>query len=103
MRAVDVAMLARWRRPPKLFSDFNTLSFAGVMGLVMFVMLLVLMMAPKFGGIGSDVPWVSHAVSMPAANREDAIKVFITRDGKVYMGVQQIDPSRLPEKISDCL
>ena len=36
-------MLQSWRKPAKLFSDFNTLQFACVMAVVVFVLLLVFM------------------------------------------------------------
>jgi biopolymer transport protein ExbD len=48
-----------------------------------------------------DVPKVLHPVSMPGAGREDAMKVTITRDGKVYFGVEQVRSSDLLQKISD--
>ena len=41
----------RKQRPPsKLFSDFNTLQFASVMGMVLFVILLVFMASPVHSG-----------------------------------------------------
>jgi biopolymer transport protein ExbD len=40
---------------------------------------------------------------MPGAAREDAMKVTITRDGKVYFGVEQVRSSDLSQKISDRL
>jgi len=46
---------------------------------------------------------VDHPVSMPGADRENAMKIAITRDGKVYFGVEQVRSSDLPQKISDRL
>ncbi len=40
---------------------------------------------------------------MPGAAREDAMRVTITRDGKVYFGAEQVRSSDLPQKISDRL
>src|SRR5215467_336722 len=104
MRAVDVAMLARWRRPPKLFSDFNTLQFACVMSMVVFVILLFFMTAPtSHHSISCDLAKVNHPIPMPSANREDAIKIVITRDGKLFFGTEQVDPADLSQKIVDRL
>ena len=104
MKAAELAMLQTWRKPAKLFGDFNTLQFASVMAMVVFVILLVFMTIPVyFHGTSVDLPKVLHPIAMPGANREDALKVSITRDGKVYFGSGQIVPADLPAKIADCL
>jgi biopolymer transport protein TolR len=93
-------MLRKSRTAPKLFSDFNTLQFACVMSMVVFVMLLVFMtIPPGHYGVSADLPKVLHPISMPGALREDAMHVYIMRDGKVYFGTDQILPSSLAEKI----
>src|SRR5437899_9230394 len=95
-------MLQMWRKPTRLFGDFNTPQFASVMSLVVFVVLLVLLTTPTWHHTtAADVPKVLHPVSMPGAAREDAMKVTITRDGKVYFGVEQVRFSDLTQKISD--
>jgi biopolymer transport protein ExbD/biopolymer transport protein TolR len=97
-------MLRKLRPSPKLFSDFNTLQFASVMAMVVFVMLLVFMTIPTYHqGNSVDLPHVSHAVSMPGADREDAMLVSITRDGKAYLGTDQVNVTNLAAKIQDRL
>jgi biopolymer transport protein ExbD len=97
-------MLVKSRTSPKLFSDFNTLQFASVMAMVVFAMLLVFMTIPTdHYGVSADLPKVSHPISMPGALREDAMKVTITRDGKVYFGSDQVNITNLPVKIQDRL
>ena len=97
-------MLQSWRKPAKLFSDFNTLQFASVMSLVVLVVLLVFMTRPTADrGISIDPPKVLHPVSMPNAGREDAMVVSIFRDGKVYFGVERVNPADLPQRITDRL
>jgi biopolymer transport protein ExbD len=90
---------------PRLFSDFNTVQFAAVMAMVVFVVLLIFMTVPHPGqhGISADLPKVLHPISMPGALREDAMKVSILRDGKVYFGSDRIDVINLPAKIQDRL
>ena len=80
-------MLPRWRRPPNLFSDFNTLQFACVTSMVVFVILLFFMTAPTHHRSTSyDLAKVNRPVPMPGADREDAIKIVVTRDGQVFFG-----------------
>ena len=50
-----------------------------------------------------DLPRVLHPVAMPSADREDAMKVMITRDGTVYFDSEQIRFGDLPAKIQDRL
>ena len=97
-------MLQSWRKPAKLFSDFNTLQFASVMTLVVFVLLLVFMVhAEPFHHGTAVLPKVLHPVFMPGADREDAMTVNVTRDGKVYFGVEHVRVDELPQKIADRL
>ena len=93
-------MLRSWRKPAKLFSDFNTLQFASVMGIIIFVVLTLFMTAPTpHGGIGLDVPRVLHPAPMPGADRKDAIKVAITRDGMIFFGADRVyNPQISPRK-----
>lgn len=97
-------MLRKHRTSPKLFSDLNTLQFAGVMAIVVFVILLFLMTIPSgHHGVSVDLPKVLHPVAMQGALREDAMKISIMRDGKVYFGTEQVRFSDLPGKIQDRL
>ena len=97
-------MLRKSRTSPRLFSDFNTLQFATVMAMVVFVILLMFMTAPTgHHGVSADVPRVSHPISMPSALREDAMKITILRDGQVYFGVDRVRSGDLVQKIQDRL
>lgn len=79
-------MLQGWRRSPKLFSDFNTPQFVCVMSMVVFVILVFFMTAPTHHhGISYELAKMRHPIPMPAADREDAIKVFVLRDGKTFL------------------
>jgi biopolymer transport protein TolR len=91
-------------RSSKLFSDFNTFQFAGVMAIVMFVLLITLMVQTTPYHHGSvDLPKVSHSVSMPGAQREDCMKVSVTRDGSVYFGSDRVAVADLQQKIAERL
>jgi biopolymer transport protein ExbD len=58
---------------------------------------------PHHHGGSVDLPKVLHPVAMRGADREDAMKVTITRDGKVYFDTEQIRFGDLPAKIQDRL
>jgi len=74
------------------------------MAMVVFVVLLIFMTVPTHhNGVSVDLAHVSHPVPMPGALREDAMKVTIRRDGKVYFGSDQINVIDLPAKVLDRL
>jgi biopolymer transport protein TolR len=98
-------MLRKLHKSGRLFSDFNTLQFAGVMAMVMFVILLAFMTdtAPYHSGVSVDLPKVSHSISMQGALREDAMLVTVMRDGRIYFDNEQIFSDSLAKKINDHL
>ena len=98
-------MLRPRRRPPQLFTDFNTLAFACVTSMVLFVLVLAFMTqaAPHHGWVSADLPKVLHPVSIPGAVREDAIRITIQRDGNVYIGNDRVTQAQLPVKIRERL
>jgi len=44
-----------------------------------------------------------NPIAMQAADKEDAVLVAVTRDGKVYLGRDQIRSEDLPQKVKDLL
>jgi len=50
-----------------------------------------------------DLPEARHSVEMPRANREDALVIAITRDGKVYCGPDRLWLEELPATIRERL
>lgn len=49
------------------------------------------------------MPKVWHSVSMPGANREDALIVVIMRDGSIYFGNGRTSSGRLAAQIRERL
>ena len=102
LNTMHAATFPKPRRAMKLFSDFNNLQFSSVMALVFFVLLLAFMIDTKpyhyFSSV--DLPKVLHPIPMRGADREDAMKISITRDARVYFGSDQVrDPSALLNQI----
>jgi biopolymer transport protein ExbD/biopolymer transport protein TolR len=54
-------------------------------------------------GISVDMAPVNNPEQMPDADKEDALLVSITRDGKVYLGSDSIDVESLTTKVKDRL
>lgn len=58
---------------------------------------------PSHHGSGVDLSRVANPISMSRANREDAVQVAITRDGKFFFGSKPTRASDLPQRIRDSI
>lgn len=54
---------------------------------------------PMQRGISVQLPVTSNAVAVPSADKEDALVVAVTHDGRVYLGTDLISPAELAAKI----
>ena len=82
----------------KVNSNINVTPMVDVM-LVLLIIFMVI--TPMLNNkVNVDLPIASAAVIMENANKEDAITVAITRDGKSFLGADQVPPEQLGPKIS---
>src|ERR1700722_10191906 len=72
---------------------------------VMLVLLIIFMVITPMLSKGKDVDLVKtkNPISMPAADKSDAVLVAITRDGKAWLGSDQVAAEDLPPKVKDML
>jgi biopolymer transport protein ExbD/biopolymer transport protein TolR len=74
---------------------------------VMLVLLIIFMVITPMLQHGASVDLVKtrNPIAMQAADKEDAVLIAITRDGKVYLspGNQRTTPEDLPQKVKDLL
>lgn len=65
---------------------------------VLLVLLIMFMVGgpPIHGDIALDLPNVFHATAQPNARAEDAMKVYVTRDGRVYFRNTRVFAKSLP-------
>ena len=70
---------------------------------VMLVLLIIFMViTPMLGDkITVDLPKVSAAIIMDAANKEDAITVSVTRDGSTFVRGDKVSLADLSSKVQD--
>ena len=82
----------------KVNSNINVTPMVDVM-LVLLIIFMVItpMLSNK---VIVDLPVATAAVIMENANKEDAITVAVTRDGKTFLGADQVNPDQLGPKIS---
>jgi biopolymer transport protein TolR len=54
-------------------------------------------------GVSVDLPTSDHSSLLPAALREDAMRISILRDGRAYLGLHRIAVEDLPVQIREAL
>ena len=72
---------------------------------VMLVLLIIFMViTPMLNNkVNVDLPIATAAIVMENANKEDAVTVAVTRDGRAYLGGDQVSVDTLAAKITDKL
>jgi biopolymer transport protein ExbD len=69
----------------------------------LFIVVMMIPQSPGHHGPVVDLADSSHAVSMPGAIREDAIRIMLTRDGSLYFRNQRLGAEDLPDQIRESL
>jgi biopolymer transport protein ExbD/biopolymer transport protein TolR len=88
-------------KAPPVVSDINVTPMVDVMLVLLIIFMVITPMLSK----GQDVNKVKtlNAVKMAEADREDAILIAITRDGRAFLspGNTMVAPDQLPSKVKD--
>jgi len=93
--------LAKRDEGSKVSSEINVTPMADAMLVLLIIFMVV---TPRFQkGISVDMAKVNNPEPMQDADKEDALLVSITRDGKVYFGSEQITVDNLTSKVKDRL
>jgi biopolymer transport protein ExbD/biopolymer transport protein TolR len=82
-------------------SNINVTPMVDVMLVLLVIFMVVTPMLQK--GVSVDLAKTNNPVQMPDADKEDALLVAVTRDGKVFFGSDQISPDQLTNKVKDKL
>jgi biopolymer transport protein TolR len=93
--------LAKRDEGSKVNSNINVTPMVDVMLVLLIIFMVVTPMLQK--GISVDMAKVNNPTPMEDADKEDALLVSITRDGKVYFGSDQISVDSLTTKVKDRL
>jgi biopolymer transport protein ExbD/biopolymer transport protein TolR len=82
-------------------SDINVTPMVDVMLVLLIIFMVITPMLTK--GVNVDLPRTKNPIAMKDADKEDAILVAITRDGKIYIspGNKMMSLEELPGKVRD--
>jgi len=82
-------------------ADINVTPMVDVMLVMLIIFMVITPMLSK--GVSVDLVKTKNPIPMQAADKDDAILVAVTRDGKVYLETTQLTPDSLPNKVKDLL
>jgi biopolymer transport protein ExbD len=91
------------KRRPTFYSFINFWPFAGVMVVLLFMFLADLPPIHHNLWYAGDLPTSVYARSQPLALREDAMRIYIRRDGSVFFGNTLVAADDLPGLIHNAL
>ncbi|MGD0013682.1 MAG: biopolymer transporter ExbD [Bryobacteraceae bacterium] len=82
-------------------ADINVTPMVDVMLVMLIIFMVITPMLSK--GVSVDLVRTRNPINMANAEKEDAVVVAITRDGKTYLGTTLLAPDQLPPKVRDLL
>jgi biopolymer transport protein TolR len=85
----------------KVNSNINVTPMVDVMLVLLIIFMVITPMLQN--KVAIDLATVQNPTNMPDADKEDAIVVAVTRDGKIYLGQNPVDPSQLGSMVRDKL
>jgi biopolymer transport protein ExbD/biopolymer transport protein TolR len=91
------------KKAPDPVSEINVTPMVDVMLVVLIIFMVITPMLSK--SIPVDKALTRNPITMPDADKEDAVIVAITRDGQTFLspGLQKVDPAELAPKVKDLL
>jgi biopolymer transport protein ExbD/biopolymer transport protein TolR len=75
-------------KAPEVNSEPNVVPMADIMLVLLIIFMVVTPMLQK--GVSVDLAQVDNPADMQAADKEDAILISVMRDGKYFLGTEQI-------------
>ena len=85
----------------KLVCEINAAPMVDVMLVLLIIFMVITPMLQK--GVSVELAKAENPREMREADQDDAVVVAVTRDGKIYLGSEQLRIEQLSEKIQDLL
>ena len=89
------------QKAPAPVADINVTPMVDVMLVMLIIFMVITPMLSK--GVSVELSKTKNPIAMQSADKEDAVLVAVTRDGKAFLGSTQIKPDQLPAKVKDLL
>jgi biopolymer transport protein ExbD len=91
--------MAHKPKAPPTVADINVTPLVDVMLVLLIIFMVITPMLQH--GFSVDMAKTLNPRQMPDAEKEDAVELAVTRDGKVYLGNTQINADEITTKVKD--
>jgi len=92
--------MPKFKAPPPV-ADINVTPMVDVMLVMLIIFMVITPMLSK--GVSVDLVKTKNPIAMANADKEDAVLVAVTRDGRVYMNTTQMTTDAIAAKVKDML
>jgi biopolymer transport protein ExbD/biopolymer transport protein TolR len=89
------------KRTTSVVNDINVTPMVDVMLVLLIIFMVVTPMLQH--GVSVDMAKTHNPRNMQDADKEDAVLIAVTRDGRVYLGSNQVPASELAPKVKDLI
>lgn len=89
------------QKAPRVTATPNVVPLTDVMLVLLIIFMVITPMLSK--GVSVDLVMTKNPIAMNDADKDNAVLIAVTRDGKVYLGSTPIQPDQLPQKVKDML
>ena len=96
----DESIRLKHKAPPPV-ADINVTPMVDVMLVMLIIFMVITPMLQK--GIQVDLAKANNYRQMPDDDKEDAVEVAITRDGKIYLKTSPINLDEITPKVKDLI
>jgi biopolymer transport protein ExbD len=96
-------MLKKRRKPgdSDVVSDINVTPMVDVMLVILIIFMVITPLITK--GVNVELYKANNPISMEAADKDDAVTVAVTRDGKPYLGGKIVNLGEMPGTLKNLM
>jgi len=88
-------------KAPAVMAAPNVIPMADIMLVLLIIFMVITPMLQK--GLSVDMAKAENSVKMPGADKDDAVIIGITRDGRTYLGREEIGLDQITNVVKDQL
>jgi biopolymer transport protein ExbD len=92
--------MGKYKAAPPV-ADINVTPMVDVMLVMLIIFMVITPMLSK--GVSVDLVKTKNPIAMANADKDDAVLVAVTRDGRVYMNTTHTTADAIPGKVKDML
>jgi biopolymer transport protein ExbD len=89
------------KKAADVVAAINVVPMADIMLVMLIIFMVITPMLSK--GVSVDLVKTKNPIAMADADKEDAVLVAVTRDGKVFLGSDPMQPDMVASKVRDML